>query len=115
MPDLAPGDRGFGGVVGAFTSWSFGQVALHGLHGSYTDTYSGAPGWVELRPTGASTFDGRWGEDRAGKRFGTLELTAWGDGRTLTGLWSADPACEVRPRKPEREPLRWVRLDPPAR
>jgi WD40 repeat protein len=72
--------------------------AAHGYEGSYSATYNGEPGTVQLTKAEAQTWIGTWCESDE-KRHGALHLEVAPDGQRITVDWQALDGNADRPRK----------------
>lgn len=91
IPTEQPDDNSLG-LPGFWEGW--GNVTIDKLHGVYTDTYGGYPGWMVFFPAGPRKYHGRWGEAR---RTGTLELILNDKGTRADVTWKVDPSTKVGP------------------
>jgi len=79
-------------LSGDWQGW--GTVKIDKNKGTYTDTFGGNPGWLELTPTALRQYRGRWGEPG---RSGTMEVTVNEAGTQARVQWKADPNSQVGP------------------
>jgi hypothetical protein len=64
------------------------KATADGYIGTYSDTFNRQPGSLTFKRTGDRRYKGLWWESSL-KRYGSFELAASTDGRTITFGWKA--------------------------
>lgn len=84
---------------------NWGDVQIDGETGTYSQTFSGGVGNMNLRHTSDGSYEGTWGESDA--RHGTMTIELGSDGRSITGQWAPDPDVTVGTK--EGGTIEWTR------
>lgn len=90
---IADDPAAYAPLAGSWYSNDWGTVVFVGSHGTYTATYSGVPGTIEVSAISPSYYEGTWAE--SDERFGSLMMTASPDGKQLNGTYMPDPKCTI--------------------
>jgi hypothetical protein len=92
-PTPAPTAADYSEIAGYWRGEGWGSVVFQDNHGTYTDTFSGSPGTLEVHRTADRTYEGTWGE--SARRHGTLQFTVSTDGEHVNGTYLPDPDCKI--------------------
>jgi serine/threonine-protein kinase len=98
-------------IAGKWTGAEWDEVVLKQTEageyeGTYTDTYQGRPGTIQLKWSRTERrFKGTWEEGKL--RYGKIALRLVGD--EIRGAWATDEKSTINPGTPELADLMWTR------